>query len=347
VAVDRVVEDDLLVDLVAEHHEPVAAGDVDQLADHLLGVDRAGGVVRIDDHQPAGAVGDLRLDVRQIGLPVLLLVAAVVHGPAAGQGDRPGPQRVVGRGHQDLVAVVDERLEDHGDQLGDAVADEDVVDADLGQPVRLVVLRDGGAGGVDATRVGVALGVRKVVHDVGDDRFGCLEAEGGQVADVQLEYAVALGLQTLCLGEDRAPHVVTDVPQFAALDDLAHSATLSGTTLCQHALLDPGAPPGGLSGMPVSRGRGTARRNRRSGRMPAAGCRHPAAGPASIGSSAPRVIGRRGIRRAGPPDAGDAGTPRRRAVRSCGRRRAAGSRRPGRRRAPRPGRRGARSPDGA
>jgi hypothetical protein len=48
---------------------------------------------------------------------------------AAGEAHRRRPQRVVGRRHQHLVAVVEQRLHGHHDQLGDAVADVDVVDA--------------------------------------------------------------------------------------------------------------------------------------------------------------------------------------------------------------------------
>jgi len=100
---------------------------------------------------------DLGLDIGEVRVPAVVLVTAVVHRRTAGQRDRAGPQRVVRRRHQDLVAVVEERLERHRDQLGHPVADVDVVDDRVRQSAGLVVLRDGGAGGVDAARVGVAL----------------------------------------------------------------------------------------------------------------------------------------------------------------------------------------------
>ena len=125
--------------------------------------------------------------------------------------DRAGPQRVVGGRHQDLVAVVDERLEHHRDQLGDAVADEDVLDADVAQAVRLVVVRHRGAGGVDALGVAVALRLGQVVDHVGEDRLGRLEAERRRVADVELEDPVPLGLEPLGLDQDRPADVVADV----------------------------------------------------------------------------------------------------------------------------------------
>ncbi len=161
VVVHGVVEQDLLVDLVGEDHELVAPGDVDEPLHRLLAVDGTRGVVGVDDHEGVGVLGDLRLDVGQVGVPPVALVAPVVHRSAAGQRHGARPQRVVGRGHEDLVAVVDEGLEHHRDQLGDAVADEDVVDVDVAQAALLVVLRDGGARGVDATGVAVALGAAR------------------------------------------------------------------------------------------------------------------------------------------------------------------------------------------
>jgi len=68
-----------------------------------------------------------------------------------------------------------------------AVADEDVLDPGVEQAVRLGVRGDRRAGRVDALGVGVALRLGQVVDDVGEDRLGCLEAERGRVANVELE----------------------------------------------------------------------------------------------------------------------------------------------------------------
>ena len=200
----------------------MAPGDVDEPLDDLLAVDRARRVVGVDDDQRVGVLGDLGLDVGEVGVPAVLLVAAVVHRLAAGERDRAGPQRVVRGRHQDLVAVVEEGLEDHRDELGDAVADEDVLDADVAQPARLVVVHHRGAGGVDALGVAVALRLRQVVDHVGEDRLGRLEAEGCGVADVELEDPVPLRLEAVCLEQDRPPDVVADSTQLLALDDGAH-----------------------------------------------------------------------------------------------------------------------------
>ena len=93
-----VVEQDLLVDLVGDDHQVVAARDVDEALDDLLAVHRPGRVVGVDDHERVGVLGDLGLDVGEVGVPAVLLVAAVVHRDAAGERHRTGPQRVVGAG---------------------------------------------------------------------------------------------------------------------------------------------------------------------------------------------------------------------------------------------------------
>jgi hypothetical protein len=55
----------------------VATGDVDETLDRLRAVDRARGVVGVDDDDGVRVLGDLRLDVGEVGVPVVLLVASV------------------------------------------------------------------------------------------------------------------------------------------------------------------------------------------------------------------------------------------------------------------------------
>ena len=225
--VHRVLEEDLLVDLVGHDDEVVAACDVDEALDDVLGVHGARGVVRVDDDDGVRVLGDLALDVRKVRVPPVLLVAQVVHGLAAGERHGTRPQGVVGGGNEDLVTVVDEGLQHHADELRDAVADEDVIDERLAQAAALVVLRDGGARRVDAAAVAVALRVVQVVLHVGQDCLRCLEAERGGVADVQLEDLVALGLEALGLFEDRTAHVVTHVLKLLGLTDRTHAPSVS------------------------------------------------------------------------------------------------------------------------
>src|SRR5699024_7492241 len=61
---------------------------------------------------------------------------------AAGQRHRGRPQRIVGSGHEDLVAGIAQCLQAQGDELADAVAEEDLVGAEIVDPAGLVVLDD-------------------------------------------------------------------------------------------------------------------------------------------------------------------------------------------------------------
>ena len=155
-------------------------------------------------------------------MPALRLVAQVVHRRAARQRGRRGPQRVVRRGDQHLVAVVQQRLQRHRDQLGDAVAEVDVVDVEPGKALdQFVAGEHGAAGGQDALGVRVALRVRQRLDHVAHDHVGRLEAERRGVADVQLQDAVALRLQPGRVLVHRAADLVQDVLQLGRLRERA------------------------------------------------------------------------------------------------------------------------------
>ena len=66
--VHRVVVEHLVVDLVGQQEQSVAAGQLDETGQHLTRVDRAGRVVGVDDHKRLGALGDPGLDVGQVGV---------------------------------------------------------------------------------------------------------------------------------------------------------------------------------------------------------------------------------------------------------------------------------------
>ena len=125
-----VVVEDLVVDLVGEQQQLVLARQIGHLLEDFAAVHRAGRVVRVDDDDRLGAVGDLGLQIGDVGRPALGLVAQVVHRGSAGQRRRRRPQRIVRRRDQHLVAVVEQRLQRHGDQFGDTVAQIDVVDVE-------------------------------------------------------------------------------------------------------------------------------------------------------------------------------------------------------------------------
>ncbi len=180
-------------------------------------VHRPGRVVRVDDHQGPGVLGDLRGHIVQVGLPAGLLVAAVMRGPGPAQDHRARPQRVVGAGHEDLVAGIQESLEGHHDQLGHPVAQVDVVRADVGHAQGGVVLRHRQPGRVDAPRIAVTLSLADVLDELGHDAVGGHQAKRGRVADVELEDPVPFGFQLPGPAQHRAADVVPNVVQPAGL----------------------------------------------------------------------------------------------------------------------------------
>src|SRR5690606_30990233 len=133
---------------------------------------------------------------------------------------------------QDLVAVVDQGLHRHLDQLGDAVAQVDVVHVELGEaPVR-IVLHHGAARGQDAAGVAVAVRAGQVADDVLDQLLGGLEAEQRGVAGL---------LQGVGLLDDRTPDLVRDVGELAGLPVLHRRPSLRPPPYRGHYLVLPSA----------------------------------------------------------------------------------------------------------
>ncbi len=163
------------------------------------------------------------------GMPALGLVAQVVHGGAAGQRRRRRPQRVVRRGDEHLVAVVEQRLQGHRDELGYPVAQEHVVDVEPGEPVdQFVAGEHGTAGGLNALGIRVALRVGQRLDHVAHDDVGRLEAERRGIADVQLEDAVPLGLEPGRVIVHRTADLVQDVLQLGRLRERALPWLMAG-----------------------------------------------------------------------------------------------------------------------
>ena len=104
------------------------------------------------------------------------------------------------------------------DQLGDSVAEIDVVDVESWESVDEFVAGDHGAARrQDALGVRVTLRVRQRLDHVAHDHVGRIEAERRRVADVQLEDAVALGLQPRGVSVHRAADLVEDVLELGRL----------------------------------------------------------------------------------------------------------------------------------
>jgi hypothetical protein len=146
-------------------------------------------------------------------------VEGVVNRRAARQADHRGVQRVVGRRDQHLVAVVEQGVHAHRDQLRRAVAQVDIIDRDPAHVLLLRVVHDRLARREQALAVGVARRMRQVANHVLHNFVGRLEAERRHVADVQLDDLVALFLHLPSLLQNGPADVVGHVGELARLDD--------------------------------------------------------------------------------------------------------------------------------
>ena len=207
------VVSDLFVDFIGEHDQAVLTCQVHDLLQNQARVDSTGRVVRVNDHDALGALGNLRLDVFDVRVPVVFLVAQVVHGLAADQRGGCGPQRVVGHGDQDFVAGLAQCLQGHRDQLRHTVTQVDRFGVEVHDAAVLVVVHNGGTCRVEAAGVRVALSFGQVTNDIHHDGIRRLKAEGRGVTNVQLQDAVAHRFHAIGLVQNGAADVVQDVAQ--------------------------------------------------------------------------------------------------------------------------------------
>ena len=200
------------------------ARDGNDATQQVVGVQHTGRVVGVDDRNATGARRDLGADVGQAGQPAVFFVAVVVHRFAAGQAGGSRPQRVVGHGHQQFIAFIQQRVGGHHDQLTRAIAEVNVVQRDTFDTLLLGVVHHRLARGEDALAVGVTGRVGQVADHVLLDFFGGIKTERRHVADVELDDLLALVLHLLGRVHDRAPNVVEHIAEFGGFADGLHGA---------------------------------------------------------------------------------------------------------------------------
>ncbi len=137
-----IVINDLVVDLVSENDQIVLTGDFDHFQQEFGAVHRAGRVVRVDQHDPAGTRCDFGFDVIQIRIPVGLLITDVMYRATTGQRHGGSPERIIRCRHQQFITVVQQCLHRHDDQLAGAITDINVVHIGFAQPFLLIILGD-------------------------------------------------------------------------------------------------------------------------------------------------------------------------------------------------------------
>src|SRR5262245_27259051 len=100
-----IVVNDLLVDFIGEKDQILLPRKFDDIQEQLTRIHSAGWIVWIDNDDAARACSDFALQVVDIGLPVGLLVAAIMDCFAAAQRNRGGPEWIVGRRNEDFIPV--------------------------------------------------------------------------------------------------------------------------------------------------------------------------------------------------------------------------------------------------
>ena len=115
-------------------------GDFEQ---DFLAVHRSCRIIGIDDDDGFGFGRNFSFHIGKVGEPAVFFVAQIMAYRTARKRCRRRPQRVVGRRNQDFVAVVQQRLHRHSNQLGHAVADIYIINRNIAQTFGLIVVNDG------------------------------------------------------------------------------------------------------------------------------------------------------------------------------------------------------------
>ena len=120
-----------------------------------------------------------------------------MHGNATSQGGRRRPQGIIRGWDQHLVAVVQQRLGGHGDQLGNPVAQKDIVNIERWEILQLIAGDDRPPRRNNALGSGITLGGRQCRNHIPHDHIRGIKTKGRRVAGVELQDAVAVRLHAL------------------------------------------------------------------------------------------------------------------------------------------------------
>ena len=188
----------------------------------LVRVKHACRVVRVDDHHRFGTRRDFGAYVSQVGHPAIGLVAEVMHGCAARQRSGCCPERVIGHGQQQLVAVVKQCVGGHGDELTCAVAQVNVVQRDTLDALLLCLVHHRLARRKNTLAVRVACRVGQVANHVLLDFFRRIKTKHRQVAQVQFDNLLAFVFHLARRVHDGPTNVVKHIGQLGRFGDGFH-----------------------------------------------------------------------------------------------------------------------------
>ena len=142
-----------------------------------------------------------------------------MNGFTACQADSACPEWVVRCWNQNLVTIIEQTLHAHDDQFADAIADDDVFEADVRDLLLLGVLHDGFSCREKPFGVAITLRIWQVVDDVLDNFLRRIKPERFRVADVQLQNPMAFFFHALGGIQHWSAYVVEHVCQFVGFED--------------------------------------------------------------------------------------------------------------------------------
>ena len=143
-----------------------------------------------------------------------------MHGRAACQRRARRPQRIIGHGNQHLIADIEQRMHGETDELGHAIADDDVLERHTFDVFALRVMHDGFARTKNPFGVGITRRERKIFGQILLHLLRHGEVKSGQITDVQLDDARTfrfhlagfMAAPETLLGEGRDQLAIPDSP---------------------------------------------------------------------------------------------------------------------------------------
>ncbi len=137
-----------------------------------------------------------------------------MHGRAACQRRARRPQRIIGHGNQHLIADIEQRMHGETDELGHAIADDDVLERHTFDVFALRVMHDGFARTKNPFGVGITRRERKIFGQILLHLLRHGEVKSGQITDVQLDDARTFRFHLAGFLHDGTANVVANIVKF-------------------------------------------------------------------------------------------------------------------------------------
>ena len=217
------VHHEAVIDFIRVENEIKFTRDLHDPFEDFARIHNARGVIRVDHDDRLRAGRHLFTHIVEIREPAALFVTDIVHRGTARERHGRGPERIVRRGDEHLISVIEKPLHGERDQFAYAISGEHIIHADIWDALFLAVVDDRAARAHETMGIGVALGVREIFRHCLEKRFRGLESEIGRVSDVQFHYIFTRPDHPVRFVHDRTADVIADVVELMGLFVSLHS----------------------------------------------------------------------------------------------------------------------------